>query len=57
MLIIRRSNSEEQQYKTPGVVADDVKITGVDSREDSESNPSNDYEPNITPITCHRADQ
>jgi hypothetical protein len=27
MLIIRRSNSEEQQYKTPGVVADDVKIT------------------------------
>jgi hypothetical protein len=39
----------EPQYETPGVVADDAKITGVDSKEDPESDPSNDYDPDITP--------
>jgi hypothetical protein len=39
----------EPQYETPGVVADDAKITGVDSEDDSDSDPSNGYDPDITP--------
>jgi hypothetical protein len=40
---------DEPQYETPGVVADDAKITGVDSKNDSGSDPSNGYDPDITP--------
>jgi hypothetical protein len=39
---------DEPQYESPGVlVADDAKITGEDSKEESESDPSNGYDPDI----------